>query len=151
LSGRLVTPHSQRLKLTVSIGAVKLIIPIETSQASPRPVRARSGNGQYVSSPSLPGDFHTAPAALNAVLVAVGDHKIEVIRELRNILGLGLMEGKDLVEDAPSIIAKGVSRSKAEVIKAALESVGATVSLQPHRERGNGQYAPQYAEAGHGA
>ena len=86
------------------------------------------------------------------MLVAIGDHKIEVIKVIREITGLGLREAKDLVEDAPSIIKEGLSWPEAEAIKAALEGAGATIILQtPPRWRSNGQYAPQQAGVDHGA
>src|SRR5215210_1549855 len=61
------------------------------------------------------------------VLAAVGDKKIEVIKEVRGITGLGLKEAKDLVEGAPKPVKEGVSKDEAEKIKATLEKVGAKV------------------------
>ena len=64
------------------------------------------------------------------VLAAVGDKKIEVIKEVRAITALGLKEAKDLVEGAPKAVKEGVSKEEAEKIKAALEKVGAKVELK---------------------
>ena len=64
------------------------------------------------------------------VLSAIGDKKIEVIKEVRAITALGLKEAKDLVEAAPKPIKEGVSKEEAEKIKAALEKVGAKVELK---------------------
>ena len=64
------------------------------------------------------------------VLAAAGDKKIEVIKEVRAITGLGLKEAKDLVEGAPKPVKEGVSKEEAEKIKAALEKVGAKVELK---------------------
>jgi len=64
------------------------------------------------------------------VLAAVGDKKIEVIKEVRAITGLGLKEAKDLVEGAPKPVKEGVSKDDAAKIKAALEKVGAKVELK---------------------
>jgi large subunit ribosomal protein L7/L12 len=64
------------------------------------------------------------------VLAAVGDKKIEVIKEVRAITSLGLKEAKDLVEGAPKPVKEGVSKEEAEKIKAALEKVGAKVELK---------------------
>ena len=64
------------------------------------------------------------------VLAAVGDKKIEVIKEVRAITALGLKEAKDLVEAAPKPVKEGVSKEEAEKIKAALEKVGAKVELK---------------------
>ncbi len=64
------------------------------------------------------------------VLAAVGDKKIEVIKEVRAITGLGLKEAKDLVEGAPKPVKEGVSKEDADKIKATLEKVGAKVELK---------------------
>ena len=64
------------------------------------------------------------------VLTAVGDKKIEVIKEVRGITGLGLKEAKDLVEGAPKPVKEGVSKVDAEKFKKALETAGATVELK---------------------
>jgi large subunit ribosomal protein L7/L12 len=65
-----------------------------------------------------------------AVLAAIGDKKIEVIKEVRALTGLGLKEAKDLVEGAPKPVKEGVSKDEAEKIKAQLEKVGAKVELK---------------------
>jgi large subunit ribosomal protein L7/L12 len=64
------------------------------------------------------------------VLASAGDKKIEVIKEVRGITGLGLKEAKDLVEGAPKPVKEGVSKDEAEKIKATLEKVGAKVELK---------------------
>jgi len=64
------------------------------------------------------------------VLAAVGDKKIEVIKEVRAITGLGLKEAKDLVEGAPKPVKEGVNKDDAGKIKAQLEKVGAKVELK---------------------
>jgi large subunit ribosomal protein L7/L12 len=64
------------------------------------------------------------------VLAAVGDKKIEVIKEVRAITGLGLKEAKDLVEGAPKPVKEGVGKDEAEKLKAQLEKVGAKVELK---------------------
>jgi large subunit ribosomal protein L7/L12 len=64
------------------------------------------------------------------VLAAAGDKKIEVIKEVRAITGLGLKEAKDLVEGAPKPVKEGASKDDAEKIKATLEKVGAKVELK---------------------
>ena len=64
------------------------------------------------------------------VLAAVGDKKIEVIKEVRALTGLGLKEAKDLVEGAPKPVKEGVTKDEAEKIKATLEKVGAKVELK---------------------
>ena len=65
-----------------------------------------------------------------AVLTAIGDKKIEVIKEVRALTGLGLKEAKDLVEGAPKPIKEDVTKDEAEKIKAQLEKAGAKVELK---------------------
>ena len=64
------------------------------------------------------------------VLAAIGDKKIEVIKEVRAITGLGLNEAKDLVEGAPKPVKESVAKEEAEKIKGQLEKVGAKVELK---------------------
>src|SRR5919197_1765005 len=64
------------------------------------------------------------------VLAAIGDKKIEVIKEVRAATGLGLKEAKDLVEAAPKPVKEGIPKDEAEKIKAALEKVGAKIELK---------------------
>jgi large subunit ribosomal protein L7/L12 len=76
-----------------------------------------------------------APAAeeqteFTVMLAAVGDKKIEVIKEVRAVTGLGLKEAKDLVEAAPKAVKEGVGKDEAEKIKKTLEAVGAKVELK---------------------
>jgi large subunit ribosomal protein L7/L12 len=66
----------------------------------------------------------------SVVLAAAGDKKIEVIKEVRAITGLGLKEAKDLVEGAPKPVKDGVAKDEAEKIKAQLEKAGAKVELK---------------------
>jgi large subunit ribosomal protein L7/L12 len=64
------------------------------------------------------------------MLAAIGDKKIEVIKEVRAITGLGLKEAKDLVEGAPKAVKEGVNKDEAEKVKAQLEKAGAKVELK---------------------
>jgi large subunit ribosomal protein L7/L12 len=64
------------------------------------------------------------------VLASSGDKKIEVIKEVRALTGLGLKEAKDLVEGAPKTIKEGANKEEADKIKATLEKVGAKVELK---------------------
>src|SRR5438105_3416769 len=64
------------------------------------------------------------------VLAAIGEKKIEVIKEVRALTGLGLKEAKDLVEGAPKPVKEGVTKDEAEKIKATLEKAGAKVELK---------------------
>jgi len=76
-----------------------------------------------------------APAAeekteFTVILAAVGDKKIEVIKEVRALTGLGLKEAKDLVEGAPKPVKEGVNKDEAAKIKKQLEDAGATVEIR---------------------
>jgi large subunit ribosomal protein L7/L12 len=64
------------------------------------------------------------------VLTAIGDKKIEVIKEVRALTGLGLKEAKDLVEGAPKPVKEGVNKDEADKVKAQLEKAGAKVELK---------------------
>src|SRR3954464_9900968 len=64
------------------------------------------------------------------VLAAIGEKKIEVIKEVRALTGLGLKEAKDLVEAAPKPVKEGVTKYEAEKVKAQLEKTGAKVELK---------------------
>jgi large subunit ribosomal protein L7/L12 len=64
------------------------------------------------------------------VLAAAGEKKIEVIKEVRALTGLGLKEAKDLVEGAPKTVKEGANKEEADKIKATLEKVGAKVELK---------------------
>ena len=81
-----------------------------------------------------PAGAAAAPAEekteFTVVLAAAGDKKIEVIKEVRAITGLGLKEAKDLVEGAPKPVKEGVNKDEADKIKAQLEKAGAKVDLK---------------------
>jgi large subunit ribosomal protein L7/L12 len=84
---------------------------------------------------AAPGAAPAAAAAeekteFTVVLAAIGDKKIEVIKEVRAMTGLGLKEAKDLVEGAPKPVKEGVNKDEAAKIKATLEKVGAKVELK---------------------
>ena len=68
--------------------------------------------------------------AFNVVLKEAGDQKIKVITAVKNALGLGLKEAKDLVDGAPKTLKENVAKAEAEELKAKLEEVGAVVELQ---------------------
>ncbi len=82
--------------------------------------------------------MNAAPAAeaqaekteFNVVLKDIGSNKIQVIKAVKDILGLGLKEAKEKVESAPVALAEGVDKAKAEDIEAKLKEAGATVSVE---------------------
>src|SRR6266850_5481264 len=80
------------------------------------------------------GGAAAAPAEekteFDVILAAAGDKKIEVIKEVRAITGLGLKEAKDLVEGAPKAVKEGVNKDEADKLKAQLEKAGAKVELK---------------------
>jgi len=86
-----------------------------------------------VGSPAAGGA--AAPAAeeqteFTVILAGIGEKKIQVIKEVRAITGLGLKEAKDLVDGAPKPVKEGISKSEAEEIKKKLQEAGATVELK---------------------
>ena len=88
-----------------------------------------------VAMPAASGDAGGAGGAeeqseFSVVLSAVGDKKINVIKEVRAITGLGLKEAKDLVESAPKPVKEGVSKEEAEAMKKQLEEAGASAELK---------------------
>ena len=87
-----------------------------------------------VAMPGAAGAAAPAAAAekdeFTVVLAAIGAKKIEVIKEVRAITGLGLKEAKDLVEGAPKPVKEGVAKAEAEELKKKLEGAGATVELK---------------------
>ena len=76
------------------------------------------------------GEAAEAKDSFDVVLAAVGESKINVIKEVRGITSLGLKEAKDLVEAAPKAVKEGASKEEAEEIKKKLEDAGATVELK---------------------
>ncbi len=80
--------------------------------------------------PAAAGPAAEAKTEFTVVLAATGEKKIDVIKEVRAITGLGLKEAKDLVEGAPKPIKEGVAKKDAEEMKKKLEAVGAKVELK---------------------
>jgi large subunit ribosomal protein L7/L12 len=76
------------------------------------------------------GDAAEAKDSFDVVLAAIGESKINVIKEVRGITSLGLKEAKDLVEAAPKAVKEGATKDEAEEIKKKLEEAGATVELK---------------------
>jgi large subunit ribosomal protein L7/L12 len=93
------------------------------SAAAPVAVAAAAGGGGAAAPAEEKTEF-------TLVLAKAGDKKIEVIKEVRAITGLGLKEAKDLVEGAPKTLKEGVSKADAEKFKKQLEAVGAAVEMK---------------------
>ena len=87
-----------------------------------------------VAAAAAPAAAAAAPAEVQTeftvILAKAGDKKINVIKEIRTITGLGLKEAKDLVEGAPKTVKEGVNKDEAEKIKKVLEENGATVEVK---------------------
>ncbi len=94
------------------------------SAAAPVAVAAAGGGA------AAGADAEEDKTEFDVILVAVGEKKINVIKEVRAITGLGLKEAKDLVEGAPNPVKEGASKDEAAELKKKLEDVGATVELK---------------------
>ena len=77
-----------------------------------------------------PAEAAEEKTEFDVVLAAVGDKKLDVIKAVREITGLGLKDAKDLVESAPKAVKEGASKAEAEEIKAKLEEAGAKIELK---------------------
>lgn len=95
-------------------------------------VKAASGGGMMMA--AMPAGGAPAAAAekteFDVELMAAGDKKIQVIKVVRELTGLGLKEAKDLVDGAPKMVKQGVSKADADVAKGKLEAEGATVTVK---------------------
>lgn len=94
----------------------------EVSAAAPVAVAGAAAAG--------PAAAEEEQTEFNVMLVSAGDKKIQVIKEVRGLTGLGLKEAKDLVESAPAAVLEGADQAKADEAKAKLEEAGATVELK---------------------
>jgi len=115
LSGLTVMEAAELSKLLEEKWGVSAAAPVAAAAAAPG-----AGGGEAAEEKT---DF-------DVVLASFGEKKIEVIKEVRGITGLGLKEAKDLVESAPKAVKEGATKDEAEEIKAKLEAAGATVELK---------------------
>jgi large subunit ribosomal protein L7/L12 len=95
------------------------------SAAAMAPVTMAAPGGGGVAAPAV-----EEKTEFSVILVGIGEKKIQVIKEVRAITGLGLKEAKDLVDGAPKPVKEGISKAEAEEIKGKLQSAGATVELK---------------------
>ena len=96
-------------------------------------IEPAAGGAVMVAGPAAGGGeaAEEEKTSFNVVLKEVGDKKIQVIKEVRAITGLGLKEAKDLVDNAPKPIKEGVSKDEAEEMRASsLEAAGATIAVE---------------------
>ena len=76
------------------------------------------------------GEAAAEKTEFDIVLESAGGSKLKVVKEVKNLLGIGLKDAKDMVDGAPATVKEGVPKEEAEKIKAALEEAGATVELK---------------------
>ena len=96
-------------------------------------VKASAGGGMMMAMPAAGGGGPAAAAEqteFDVMLTSAGDKKVNVIKAVREITGLGLKEAKAIVDEAPSVVKEGVSKDEAEDIKKQLEEAGGTVELK---------------------
>ena len=118
LSKLSVSEAAELSKLLEEKWGVEANAPVAAVAAAP----AAGGDGA--------GEEDAGGGVVSIELVAAGDKKIDVIKEVRSITELGLKEAKDLVESAPKPLKEGVKKEEAEEIKKKLEAVGAKVELK---------------------
>lgn len=116
LSGLTVLEAAELSKMLEEKWGVSAAAPVAVAAAAP-------GAGAGAEAAEEKDEF-------DVVLAAAGEKKINVIKEVRTITGLGLKEAKDLVEGAPKAVKEGVKKDEAEAIKKQLEEAGATVELK---------------------
>ncbi|MBR4986160.1 MAG: 50S ribosomal protein L7/L12 [Proteobacteria bacterium] len=91
-------------------------------------VKAACGGGVVVAAAAAP--VAEEPTEFKVILAEVGANKINVIKEIRAITGLGLKEAKELVDGAPSTVKEGIEKAEAEELKKKLEAAGAKVEIK---------------------
>ena len=91
-------------------------------------VKAACGGGVVVAAAAAP--VAEEPTEFKVILAEVGANKINVIKEIRAITGLGLKEAKELVDGAPSTVKEGIEKAEAEDLKKKLEAAGAKVEIK---------------------
>jgi large subunit ribosomal protein L7/L12 len=125
----LASLKDQLSKLTL-MEAAQLVKDLEEAWG----VKAASGGGMMMAMPAGGAAGAAAPAAekteFTVELTASGDKKIQVIKVVRELTGLGLKEAKDLVDGAPKVVKEGVSKADAEAMQKKLEAEGAKVTLK---------------------
>jgi len=100
---------------------------VSAASAAPMAMPMMPGAGGGAAAEAAPAEEQTE---FDVILASAGDKKINVIKEVRAITGLGLKEAKDLVEGAPKPLKEGVNKEEADKMKAQLEDAGATVEVK---------------------
>lgn len=112
------------IELADLVKALEEELGVSAAAAAPVMVAAAGGAGAGDAAAEEPTEF-------NVVLAAAGDKKINVIKVVRQLTGLGLAEAKKFVEEAPSTVKEGVEKAEAEDLKKQLEEAGASVEIKP--------------------
>ena len=120
LSSLTVLEAAELSKLLEEKWGVSAAAPVAVAAAAP-------AAGGAAAAPAAPAEEQTE---FTVILAKSGDKKINVIKEIRTITGLGLKEAKDLVEGAPKTVKEGVNKDEAAKIKKVLEDQGATVEVK---------------------
>ena len=121
-----LSKHVEELSKLTVLEAAELVKLLEEKWgvSAAAPVAAAAAGGAAAAAPVEDQTEFTV------MLAAIGEKKIEVIKEVRAITGLGLKEAKDLVEAAPKAVKEAVSKDEAEKLKAQLEKAGAKVEIK---------------------
>jgi large subunit ribosomal protein L7/L12 len=121
-------------KLVESLGKMTVLELVELKNALEEEWGVTAAAPVAVAAPGVAAGDGAAAAeektAFDVVLTAAGGQKIQVIKVVRSITGLGLKEAKDLVDSAPKPVKEGVPQDEADTIKAQLEEAGATVEVK---------------------
>ena len=120
-------------KIVEELSSLTVIEAAELSKALEEKWGVSAAAAVAVAAPAAaPGatDAGAEQTEFNVILSAIGENKINVIKEVRSITGLGLKEAKDLVEAAPKPVKEGASKDEAEEIKKKLEEAGASVEIK---------------------
>ena len=114
-------------KMTVlELVELKKAIEEEWGVTAAAPMVAAAG----AAAPGAPAEAAEEQSAFDVVITATGDKKIQVIKVVRAVTGLGLKEAKDLVDGVPGTVKEGANKDEADSVKAQLEEAGATVELK---------------------
>jgi large subunit ribosomal protein L7/L12 len=120
-------------KLVESLGKMTVLELVELKNALEEEWGVTAAAPVAVAAPAAGGDGAAAAeekTSFDVMLTAAGGQKIQVIKVVRALTGLGLKEAKDLVDSAPSAVKEGVAQDEADSVKAQLEEAGATVEVK---------------------
>jgi large subunit ribosomal protein L7/L12 len=120
-------------KIVDELGKMTVLELVELKNALEETWGVTAAAPMAVAAPGAPGDGAAAAeekTAFDVVLTGAGDKKIQVIKVVRALTGLGLKEAKDLVDGAPNTVKEGVAQDEADSVKAQLEEAGASVEVK---------------------